>query len=453
MKGFDLRRIQGLAARGLLNWMPDRVYLRILYKARMGKKLNLKNPKTFNEKLQWLKLYDRRPEYTTMVDKYEAKKYVAELIGQDYIIPTLGVWDRFEDINFESLPQQFVLKCTHDSGGLVIVRDKTRLDFEAARARINRSLKCDYFWTNREWPYKNVKPRVIAEKYMVDESDCELKDYRFFCFDGFAKAMFIATDRASKTEETKFDFHDMDFMPLPCTNGHPNASYEIKRPASFEKMKELAEKLSQDLPHVFVDFYDINGQVYFGELTFSHWSGMVQFVPEEWDRTFGDWIKLPENIGGGYLIASKGYILWVHERKEKTNSLTDYKFYCFNGEPKFLYISQGLENHATASISFLTLDWQFAPYERNDYKPFSQVPSKPSRFEEMLEISRELSNGIPFLRVDLYQIGQKVYFSELTFTPCSGFIPFKNEMHDTEIGKMLQLPQKIRQVRGNDVYR
>lgn len=274
--------------------MSDMAYLKMMFYANLGKKLDFESPETFNEKMQWLKLYDRRPEYTTMVDKYAVKKYVADIIGEKYIIPTLGVWDKFEDIDFDSLPDEYVLKCTHDSGGLVIVTDKAKLDKQEAEKKINKCLQKDYFMYGREWPYKNVKPRIIAEKYMVDESGYELKDYKFFCFNGEPKVMFIASDRQLEGEETKFDFFDMQFNHLPFINGHPNAKHEIKCPPAFEEMKQLAKKLSKDIPCVRVDFYDINGQVYFGELTFFHWSGMVPFEPEEWDYKLGEWIKLPE---------------------------------------------------------------------------------------------------------------------------------------------------------------
>lgn len=284
--------VMALSNRELLNGLSDKVYLKLLFRAKMGKRLNLKNPQTFNEKLQWLKLYDRKPEYTRMVDKNEAKKYVAERIGEEYTIPTLGVWDRFEDIDFDSLPDQFVLKCTHDSGGLVICRNKSMLDIEAAKNKIQKCLKRNYYYQNREWPYKNVKPRIIAEAYMEDEATAELRDYKFFCFDGQVKALFIATERASKTEETKFDFFDEDFNHLSFTNGHPNATAIPEKPVNFEKMKELAGKLSEGVPHLRVDFYEVNGRIYFGELTFSHWSGMMPFEPEEWDEKFGRWIEL-----------------------------------------------------------------------------------------------------------------------------------------------------------------
>lgn len=284
-----------LVAAGLVRiakLFPDELYLKLLFRLRMGYKLNLDNPQTFCEKLQWLKLHNRKPEYTQMVDKYDAKRYVADIIGEEYIIPTIGVWDRVEDIDFDKLPNQFVLKCTHDSGGIVICKDKSQLDIAATKKLLRRGLKKNYYWQNREWPYKNITPRIICEQYMVDESGYELKDYKWFCFDGVAKALFIATDRGVKGEETKFDFYDTEFNHLPFTNGHPNASKEIKKPAGFEQMKQLASQLSKGQPHLRVDFYDINGKIYFGELTFYHWSGTMPFDPMEWDYTFGSWINL-----------------------------------------------------------------------------------------------------------------------------------------------------------------
>ena len=269
------------------------MYLKLVFIQRMGKKANLRNPRTFSEKLQWLKLYDRNPEYTTMVDKYEAKEYVAEKLGDEYIIPTLGVWNKFENIDFDSLPEQFVLKCTHDSGGIVICKNRDDFDMESARKKINKSLKTEYYWTTREWPYKKVRPRIIAEQYMEDAKTEELRDYKFFCFNGEVKALFVATERQKKGEEVKFDFFDADFNHLDIRQGHPNASVLPEKPETFEKMKELAAVLSKGIPQIRVDFYEVNGKIYFGELTFSHFAGMVPFEPEEWDRTFGDWIKLP----------------------------------------------------------------------------------------------------------------------------------------------------------------
>lgn len=272
---------------------PDRLYLKVLFRLQMGYKLDLDKPQTFSEKLQWLKLYNRKPEYTRMVDKAEAKQYVAEIIGEEYIIPTLGIWDSVDDIDFDTLPNQFVLKTTHDSGGIIICHDKSSLNINNAKRTLRRCLKRNFYSRNREWPYKNVSHRIIAEKYMVDESGYELKDYKIFCFDGEPKAMFIATDRGVEGVETKFDFFDMDFNHLPFTNGHPNATKPISKPVGFEEMKRLASILSQGHPHVRIDFYDIHGNIYFGEITFFHWSGTKPFNPIDWDYKFGNWIKLP----------------------------------------------------------------------------------------------------------------------------------------------------------------
>ena len=272
---------------------PDKMFLQLLFRIKLGKKLNLKRPKTFNEKLQWLKLYERKPEYTIMVDKIEAKKWAADRIGSGHVIPTLGVWDKFEDIDFDSLPNQFVLKTNHDSGGVVICKDKSHFDTERAKKILKKSLKRNYFLSHREWPYKNVQRKIFAEKYMVDESGYELKDYKYFCFDGEVKFLFIATDRYNDKVETKFDFFDDEFNHMPLTNGHPNSKKVIHKPDGFEKMKEFARILSKGISHVRVDFYNINGEIYFGEMTFYHYSGTTPFEPEEWDLKFGELIKLP----------------------------------------------------------------------------------------------------------------------------------------------------------------
>lgn len=273
--------------------VPDKMYLRIKYYCRMGKKLNLKNPQTYNEKLQWLKLYGRRPIDTILSDKYTVKEYIAKTIGEQYVIPLIGVWDRFEGIDFNKLPNQFVLKCTHDSGGVVICRDKDSFDVDAARKVIERGMKHNFYVYSREKAYKDIPRRIIAEEYREDSKTGELRDYKFFCFDGKPKALFIASDRQVKGEETKFDFFDMNYNHLPFTNGHPNARVLPDKPQCFEEMKVLAAKLSAGIPHVRVDFYEVDGHVYFGEMTYSHWGGMTPFDPEEWDYTFGSWIKLP----------------------------------------------------------------------------------------------------------------------------------------------------------------
>lgn len=281
-----------LSALGFYNHLPDEDYVRKEWKLVRGTELNLEPPQTFNEKLQWLKIYNHKAEYTTMVDKYAAKKYVATKIGEGHIIPTLGVWKNFDEIDFDSLPEQFVLKCTHDSGAIVICRDKKKFNKKEAQKKLTKYLKRKYYYCHREWPYKNVPPRIIAEKYM------------------------------------------------------------------------------QDGAHA---------------------------------------------------------------------ALTDYKFYCFNGTPRYLYVSTGMENHKTARVSFVDTNWEFANFGRTDYRPLEELPPKPDRFEEMLEMARILSRDIPFLRVDLYEIDGRVYFGELTFTPCAGMMPFDPPSADLEIGKMLDI--------------
>lgn len=277
--------------------IPDKPYLTLKYRVRMGKWIDWKNPHTFNEKLQWIKLYDRQSRYITMVDKYEAKKYVANIIGDEYIIPTIGVWDSFDDIDFDSLPDRFVLKCTHDSGGLVICKDKKSLDLTAARKKIEKSLRESYYWTGREWPYKGVKPRIIAEQYMTDSHQPDgLIDYKLHCFSGIPKVILVCRDRFGKMTE---DFYSDRWEHIPVArSNHPNADKLDSIPDQLEEMLRLAARLSQDTPFLRTDFYTIEGKVFFGELTLFPTSGMEKFVPEEFDHKFGDWISIP--TGGVY---------------------------------------------------------------------------------------------------------------------------------------------------------
>lgn len=274
-------------------WMNDRNFIRWEYFSGMGKFPNLENPTTYNEKLQWLKLNDIHEEYSLLVDKYEAKKIVSNHISDEYIIPTIGIYNSFDEIDVNQLPDQFVLKTTHDSGGVVVCTDKTKFDIKAARKKLEKSLRKNYFYEHREYPYKNVKPRIIAEQYMVDESGTELKDYKFFCFDGKCKMLFVATERQTR-EEPFFNFFDSNFNSLPFKQGHPVNLKTPKKPERFDEMLRIAEQLSTGFPHVRVDLYNINGKIYFGELTFFHFSGNVPFEPAEWDYKIGEWLKLPK---------------------------------------------------------------------------------------------------------------------------------------------------------------
>ena len=294
-------RFRYLAEAGFYDKTEDEKYLIKKYELLMHTPLHLHPPVSFNEKLQWLKLYDRKPEYSIFVDKYRVREYIQGVLGEEYLIPLIAVYDNPDQIDFDVLPEQFVLKCNHNSGlGACICRDKRKLDCESVRKQLWKGYKENYYLVNREWPYKDVPRKIICEKYMT-------------------------VDKAA----------------------------------------------------------DESGQ-------------------------------------------PKGLI--------------DYKFYCFNGEPRYLYVSQGLENHATARMSFLTLDWQFADFGRDDYMPLLELPQKPVHLEEMIQIARRLSRGTTFLRVDLYEINERIFFGELTFSPCAGMMPFNPPEADVRVGKELILP-------------
>lgn len=272
--------------------IPDKTFIKIEYYLRTKKKLNLKNPKRYNEKLQYLKLYDRNPLYTKLVDKYEVRSYIENKIGEEYLIPMYGVYESYEDIDFDSLPNEFVLKPNHTSGDVYICKDKNEINHERLKKDIDSWMKKNYFWKHREWPYKNIKPKIICEKLMVDESGFELKDYKFFCYNGLVKNLFIATDRPNST---KFNFYDLNFNKLPFNQHYPNFNKEVSKPTGFQKMIELSGELSKEIPHVRVDFYSINGKIYFGELTFYHFSGCEVFEPDEWDYIFGEYLNVNNN--------------------------------------------------------------------------------------------------------------------------------------------------------------
>lgn len=280
--------------RGKYDHLSDEEYLRRRFRYGFKRELNLDAPSSFSEKLQWLKLYDRRPEYTQMVDKLAAKDYVASKIGGEYIIPTLGVWERFEDIDFDTLPDQFVLKCTHGSADLVICRDKAKLDMNKANKRLSGSLKRDFYMRSREWPYKNVPRKIIAEKYMEDAESADLRDYKFYCFNGNPEFLYLSEALADHAR-ARISFVSMAWEQMPFKR-NDYAAFEIlpERPKNFELMIELCKKLSAGIPFLRVDLYEINGKVYFGELTFFPGSGFTPLEPEEWDYKLGSWLKLPE---------------------------------------------------------------------------------------------------------------------------------------------------------------
>lgn len=274
------------------NWMPSEMYLKFMYADTMKKKLRLNPPVTYNEKLQWLKLHGYKPEYCRLADKHEVKEYVKEKIGEDYVIPEYGVWDNFEDINFSLLPDQFVLKCTHDSASYVICTNKDEFNIDSARKKINSCLKRNYYYVGRELQYKDIKPRIIAEKYLEDHRYHELRDYKFFTFGSSPKIVHIVTNRQNKDEPTYGDFFDMEYNHIDLTMGHDNSPVPVDKPENFEDMKRCAQILSEGIVHCRVDFYEVDGRVYLGEITFFQDSGFAEVKPEKWDEILGSWIDL-----------------------------------------------------------------------------------------------------------------------------------------------------------------
>lgn len=280
-----------LASHKMLNWLPDKPYLKLFYWGMIGKRLNLLNPKSFNEKLQWLKLYNHNPKYTVLVDKYEVKEYISSVFPDVKVIPTIGIWDSVDDIDFAMLPDQFVLKCTHDSGSIIICKNKDELDINKTKAELKRSLKKDMYKYGREWVYKDVKHRIIAEKYIEDDDSSDLMDYKFMCFNGIAKCCFVCSDRFTP-EGLHVTFFDRNWKVMPFTRHYPKRENGIPKPVKYEQMLELAEKMSKGIPFVRIDFYSVKGEIIFGEYTFFPGCGFEEFTPDEWDYKLGEWIIL-----------------------------------------------------------------------------------------------------------------------------------------------------------------
>lgn len=285
-----------LSYHGFFRWIPTRLFLRLKYRLYTGKRLNLKNPISFNEKLQWLKIYNSKhvnPDYTNLADKLKAKEVVKQSIGEKYIIRTIGTWNRFEEIDFKKLPASFVLKTNHDSGGVVVVPDKEKMNIKAAKKRIEKSRRINFYWYGREPQYKNIKPKVFAEEYITDESGYELKDYKFFCFDGSPKLIQVDFGRFSNHRR---NIYDTSWNFINTSIKFPNdPNHQIEKPCNLNEMLDLSRKLSKGIPFVRVDLYSVKDRVFFGELTFFHGSGFERFTPEEFDINLGKMLQLPDN--------------------------------------------------------------------------------------------------------------------------------------------------------------
>ncbi|MBQ7219501.1 MAG: hypothetical protein IJS28_00820 [Synergistaceae bacterium] len=288
-------RASFLSSLGFYDSLTDEELIRKIYKCFMGREIDLDNPQTLCEKLNWLKLYDRRPEYTIMADKYAVKKFVADRIGSEHVVPLLGVWDKFDDIDFDALPEQFVLKCTHDSGGLVVCRDKSSFNKKIARKVIEQSLARNYYFVFREWAYKDIPRRIIAEQYIPSLGKPESREIKVTCFNGIAKLNTICKGIAHNLPgKRQNDHYDRNMKRLMFSVVYKNPEVPEKIPEQMPEIIALSEKLSAGIPQVRVDWYIVDGQIYFGEFTFYTWGGFMRFEPPEWDGILGSWLELPD---------------------------------------------------------------------------------------------------------------------------------------------------------------
>lgn len=422
-------------------WLPDSTYIKLRYRFHMGRRLNLKNPTTFQEKLQWLKLHDRNPEYTKMVDKILVKDYVSSVIGSQYVVPLLGVWDRPEDIDWDALPQRFVLKTNHSGGntGVVICRDKDTFDRGRAIKRLNASLQKDVYRGLREWPYKNVQKKVFAEEFLeVGPSVVDLPDYKWYCFNGEPKYCQVIQNRTSQetidffdTEWTHQDFVGLNPAALPATE-------QPHRPYNLEEQVRIARELSKDRPFSRVDLYSIGEKTYFGEVTLYPASGFGTFRPEQYNEQLGQMLRLPGEKVGGVIcrISDNGELVLSQP------DLPDYKFFCFNGEVKALFVATDRQTPGEeVKFDFFDADYNHLPF-RQGHENARTLPPKPKSFEAMKQIAAKLSKGIPHVRVDLYEVNGHPIFGELTFCHFGGMVPFEPEEWDYKFGEWLKLSKK-----------
>lgn len=420
------------------NWMSDEFYIRTLWRMVMGYKLDLKNPKTFNEKLQWLKLYDHNPLYTTLVDKLRVKDWVAEKIGAQYVIPTLAVWEKAEDIDISNLPNQFVLKCNHDSGSVVICKDKNTFDLDTAKEKLGKALQHNFYWDAREWAYKNVKPCVFAEVYMEDNVFGELQDYEIFTFSREPKIIQVDFDRF---KVHKRNLYDIAWNYIEARIQFPNdPSKTIEKSKALQELLDLSKKISKGIAHVRTDFYLINEKIYFGEMTFYHGAGHEKFLPSELEQYFSDFIQLDDNqhFSDGVIIFADGFVLFLHaEFRNVFCGLRDYKFFCFNGKPELMYIANDKSEYATTD--FFDMDFNYLDIHMKD--PHALViPEKPRHFEEMKRIAAILSENIPAVRIDFYETSDCLYFGEYTFYHSAGYAKVHPKEWNNRLGDMIKLP-------------
>ena len=425
--------------KGWLHWLSDKTFLRISYYLKFGRKLDLKNPKSFNEKLQWLKLYDRRPEYVTMVDKYAVKDYVANIIGAEFIIPTLGVWDRPDDIDFDSLPNQFVLKWNHDSKSVVICEDKKSFDRNKAIEKLRHGEKVNGYWYGREWPYKNVPPKIIAEKYLSQDDPKlhDLTDYKFFCFNGEPKYIQVIQNRRKGGAIDFFDteWNHQEFIGLNLA-AVPSAVMP-SRPKAMDEMIKVAKKLSEGIAFSRIDLYETGEHVYFGEVTFYPASRFGEFKPEQWSSIIGEMLTHSGEIESLYNVQVISGLVLLEKCR---HSLIDYKFMCFNGKVKCSFVCTGRFSKDGIKVTFYDNDWNIMPFKRCHLR--DNIPiEKPYSYDKMVAAAEKLSAGLPFARIDFYEINREPYFGEITLYPGCGYEAFQPDEWDFRMGDWIKLPQ------------
>ena len=420
---------------GITNLLPDELYLKLTYRVRVGQRLNLDNPTLFCEKIQWLKLHDHQERYIKLVDKVLAKEYVASIIGDQYIIPTIGVWDRFEDIDFETLPEKFVLKCNHDSGSIIICRDKASFDIEKARKQLNKRLQYDMYHWGREWPYKGVKRKILAETFMENnEADDQLDSDRLG-FDIVDNNSILEREYISP-KGVKISFRDTNWGKIPYERQYPLNKVISEKIITDEELVEFSDSLACILPLSEVILFKVGGRSKYGEIVLKEGSHIEGFTPPEQDVDYGKWIRLPAK---GILLVRGNVVFHINTRKSQ--DLTDYKFFCFNGEPRYCQIITDRTNNE--KIDFYDMDWIHQPFVglTPSIKNSGFEYIKPVAFDDMKRFAKQLCSGTAFSRIDFYEVNSKLFFGEITLYPASGFGAFTPTKWNKIMGDMIMLPR------------
>lgn len=433
IKGKLIKKIVSLNPKRF-SFLSDEQYLQLKFYDAFGRFMDFSNPQTFNEKLQWLKIHDHKPEYTMMVDKYKSKEYVGNIIGGKYIIPTIGVWDNFEEIDFDALPNQFVLKCTHDSGGLVVCRDKAKLDLDATRKKIETSLLNNFYYMGREWPYKNVPHKIIAEQFMSDN----LRDHKLFGSDSVPRMILVYSQRFTK-EGVKEEFYDEVWSCLNAqrfTGGNP--IFPIQRRKQYKMIKQLARELYEKTSCARIDFYEINENKYFAEMTFDSVCDMDKINPDMWNSKFEEMTGLflngcELNLNEYSVIFSNSY---YNSNVEK--AINDYKIFCFNGKIDSIMVCTGREK-GHPDFYFYDRNWNRLYYQHDFLEKKNNI-DKPRNLDEMIQLAEILCKGHNHIRVDLFDVDDNIYFGELTFFDNSGFDTDISYETDLKWGKQIVLP-------------